>query len=187
VWGYIAADFSARVQSYFDLRTRLEQGLPPMRVTEDIAEIRRARRALARRIQAARQGARKGDIFSPAISAQFKDILAVEMDAATWAVIMADNPGNFSHEINGIYPDGKPYSTVPATILAVLPALPNDVEYRFLGRHLILLDVRANVILDEIPYAIRCVDCDHDASTDAESGASGSVTVMRAPAPRPAL
>ena len=163
VWGYIVTDFNIRVQSYFDLRSRLEKGLPPMRVTEDVSEIRRARRALAKKIQAARHGAHEGDIFSPAISAEFKEVLALEMDAKTWAVIMDDNPGEFSHEINGIYPDGKPYSTVPATILAVLPALPDDVEYRFVGRHLILLDVRANVILDQIPYAIRCVGCDHGA------------------------
>jgi hypothetical protein len=163
VWGYLVTDFSTRVQSYFDLRSRLEKGLPPMRVTKDAGEIRRARQALARQIQLARHGAHEGDIFSPAISAEFKEVLAVEMNANTWAAIMDDNPGEFSHEINGIYPDGKPYSTMPGTILAALPALPDDVEYRFLGRHLILLDVRANVILDEIPYAIRCADSDHGA------------------------
>jgi hypothetical protein len=162
VWGYIVADFSTRVQDYFDLRSRLEEGLPPLRVTEDVAEIRRVRRALAEKIQAARHGAHEGDIFSPAISAEFKEVLALEMNARTWAAIMDDNPGEFSHDINGIYPDGQPYSTVPGTILAVLPALPDDVQYRFLGRHLILLDIRANVILDEIPYAIRCMDCDHN-------------------------
>ena len=159
VWGYIIADFSTRVQSYFELRSRLQEGLPPFRVTDDVAEIKRVQRALARKIQAARHGAHEGDIFSPAISAEFKDVLALEMNARTWAVIMDDNPGEFSHEINGIYPEGKPLSTVPGTILAALPALPDDVEYRFLGRHLILLDIRANVILDRIPYAIRCVDC----------------------------
>lgn len=164
VWGYISEDFSKRVQSYFDLRSKLQEDLPPLRVTEDVSEIRNVRRALARRIQAARHGAQEGDIFSPAISVQFKAALALEMNADAWAVIMDDNPGEFSHEINGIYPDGKPYSTVPGTILAVLPTLPDAVEYRFLGRHLILLDTRANVILDRIPYAIRCVDCDHDAS-----------------------
>jgi hypothetical protein len=92
------------------------------------------------------------------------------MNAETWAVIMDDNPGEFSNEINGIYPDGKPYSTVPGTILAVLPALPDDVEYRFLGRHLILLDVRADVILDRIPYAIRCIDCDQGLPLHKERG-----------------
>jgi hypothetical protein len=161
VRGYIAADFAERVQNYFDLRTKLEEGLPPLRVTEDVAEIRRAQRALARRIQAARHGAHEGDIFSPAVSVEFKEVLALEMNAKTWAVIMDDNPGELSNEINGLYPEGKPLSTVPGTILAVLPELADDVEYRFLGRHLILLDIRANVILDRIPYAIRCTDCDH--------------------------
>ena len=159
VWGYIAADFSTRVRSYFELRSTLEEGLPPMRVTRDPAEIWRAKQALADKIRAAREGAREGDFFSPAISVEFKEVLALKMDARTWAVIMDDNPGEFSHDINGIYPDGKPYSTVPGTILAVLPALPDGVEYRFLGRHLILLDSRANVILDRIPYAIECGDC----------------------------
>ena len=162
VWGYIVADFSERLQKYVDLRSKLEEGLPPLRVTDDVAEIRRARRARAKAIQAARHDAREGDIFSPSISLEFKQVLALEMNAKTWAVIMDDNPGEFSHEINGIYPDGKPYSTVPGTILAALPALPDDVEYRFLGRHLVLLDVRAGVILDRIPYAIRCLDCDED-------------------------
>ena len=162
VWGDISADFSKRVQSYFELRSRLQEGLPPFRVTSDVAEIRRAQLALAREIQAARHGAKEGDIFSPAISVEFKDALALEMNAKVWAVIMDDNPGEFSHDINGIYPDGKPYSTVPGTILAVLPALPDAVEYRFLGRHLILLDTLANVILDRIPYAIRFSDCNGD-------------------------
>lgn len=162
VWGYIVADFTTRVQSYFNLRSQLQKGMPPFRVTEDVSEIRRVRRALARKIQTARHGAREGDIFSPEISLQFKQVLALEMSADAWAVIMDDNPGEFPNKINGIYPDGKPYSTVPGTILAVLPVLPDDVEYRFLGRHLILLDTRANLILDRIPYAIRCADCDHD-------------------------
>ena len=38
VWGYIVADFSTRVQSYFELRNRLEQGLPPLRVTDSPSE-----------------------------------------------------------------------------------------------------------------------------------------------------
>jgi hypothetical protein len=102
---------------------------------------------------------------------EFKEALASEMSAEMWDVIMDDNPGEFSNEINGTYPDGKPFSTVPGPILAVLPALPDDVQYRFLGRHLILLDIRANVILDRIPYAIRCVDCDRGLPPHRERGA----------------
>jgi hypothetical protein len=76
--------------------------------------------------------------------------------ANTLAAIMDDNPGKISHHINGTYPEGEPFSTMPANILAVLPRLPDDIQYRFLGRHLILYDTRASLILDRIPYAIRC-------------------------------
>jgi|SRR5688572_12646220 len=159
VWGYIVADFSTRVWSYSELRSKLEEGLPPLTVTDDPAEIRRAVHARARRIRAARAGAQEGEIFTPTISVEFRKVLLLEMNASTWAAIMDDNPGEFSSQINGTYPEDKPLSTMPPNILAVLPRLPDDIEYRFVGRHLILLDTRASVILDRIPYAIECADC----------------------------
>ena len=160
VWGYIMTDFSTRVWSYFELRTKLEEGIPALTVTDDPAEIRRSERALARKIRVARAGAKQGEIFTPTISGEFRKILLLEMNANTWAAIRDDNPGEFSHHINGTYPKRKALSTVPPNILAVLPRLPDDIQYRFLGRHLILHDTRANVILDRIPYAIQCADCD---------------------------
>ena len=159
VWGYIVADFSTRVWSYAELRSKLEEGLPPLTVTDDPAEIRRAVHARAKRIRAARAGAQEGEIFTPTISVEFRKVLLLEMNANTWAAIMDDNPGEFSSQINGTYPEDKPLSTMPPNILAVLPGLPDDIEYRFVGRHLVLLDTRASVILDRIPYAIKCADC----------------------------
>lgn len=155
VWGDIGVEFITRVDSYVELRSELEKGLPPLRVTADPAEIRRTERALARRIRDARKKAKRGDIFTPAISAVFRNALLLEMDAKTWKSVMDDNPGAFSVRINGTYPDKKPLSTVPANILAVLPRLPNDVQYRFLGPHLVLFDTRARVVLDGIPHAIE--------------------------------
>jgi hypothetical protein len=160
VWGYIVADFSARIRGYHELRSELEKGLPGLTVTDDPREIRRAQRALAKRIRVARDGAKQGDIFTPAIGVEFREVLRVEMNEETWAAIMDDNPGEFSNRINGTYPGKRPLSTVPPNILARLPRLPDDVQYRFLGRHLILHDTRANLILDRIPYAIRCADRD---------------------------
>ena len=155
VWGDIGTDFINRVDSYVELRSELQKGLPPLTVTADPDEIRRAERALARRIRDARKKAKRGDIFTPAISRVFRNALLLEMDAKTWRSIMDDNPGAFPVRINGTYPDRKPLSTVPANILAVLPRLPSDVQYRFLGSHLVLFDTRARVILDGIPYAIK--------------------------------
>lgn len=154
IFGDIAADFSTRVQSYVQLRSVLEKGLPPLEVTDRPAEIRRAERALARRIRKARATAKEGDIFTAPISLEFRKALLAQMNADTWAAIAADNPGAFTMRINSTYPESKPLSTVPPNVLAVLPILPEGLQYRFVGRHLILFDTRARVVLDRIPAAI---------------------------------
>jgi hypothetical protein len=150
----VVTDFSARVVDYFDSRSELEKGLPALIVTNDPAQIRKAVRALQERIRLARAEERRGEIFTPTISREFRKALTAEMNDHTWAAIMDDNPGEFSIRVNGTYPEGKPLSTVPPNILAALPRLPDDIQYRFVGRHLILLDTRAYVILDWIPFAI---------------------------------
>lgn len=156
VWGDIVADFTTRVQQYSDLRDRAAVGVPPLVVTDDPDEIERTERALARRIRLARGEARQGEIFTPDITRQFRSALRQVMDARTIAVIMDDNPGEFTRRIDARYPKTKSYSTVPANVLALLPRLPDDIQYRFLGRHLILLDVRANTIIDRMPCALEC-------------------------------
>jgi hypothetical protein len=133
VWGDVVTDFSMRVWSYVDLRSELEKDLPAPTVRDDLSEIQRARHALAKRIRVARAEARQGDIFTPTITVEFRKALLLEMSADTWTAIMDDNPGELSVRINGTYPEQKPVSTVPPNILAVLPRLPDDIEYRFLG------------------------------------------------------
>jgi len=154
----LQADFDARVLDYFDLRTRLEDGLPAQHVTANPADNIEIQRTLARRIRRARAGALRGAIFTPAISVEFRRILLSETTPETRATVLDDNPGQFSHRINGDYPKRRPLSTMPGTFLAVLPVLPDGLEYRFLGPHLILHDTRANVILDAMSCAIACID-----------------------------
>jgi hypothetical protein len=156
VWGDIVADFTTRVQRYYQLRDRASVGVPPLVVTDDPDQIERTERALARRIHLARGKARQGEIFTPDITLRFRSALRQVMDARTLAVIMDDNPGEFTRRIDARYPKTKSYSTVPANVLALLPRLPDDIQYRFLGRHLILLDVRANIIVDRMPCALVC-------------------------------
>ena len=154
VWGQAGTDFTTRVSKYVALRSRLEEGLPARTITDDVAEIRRAERALARKIRVARKGARQGELFTPIISREFRKALVLEMTNNTHETLMDDNPGVFFRQINGSYPKSKPFSTVPVNVLTRLPRLPEDIEYRFLGRDLILHDTRANVILDRIPCAL---------------------------------
>jgi hypothetical protein len=155
-WGVIAADFSERVSNYVELRNRLETGLPDLTVTDDPAEIWRAQRALANRVRVARAEARQGDIFTSTISAEFRNVLLAETNSGTMADIMDENPGDVSRHINRAYPTGKPLANMPAGMLAVLPTLPEDFQYRFLGRALILIDTRTNLVVDRMPCAIGC-------------------------------
>ena len=156
IWGDTFVDFNSRVLAYDELRRELEKGLRPLEPTDNPAEIRKAIRVRAKRIRAARADVREGDIFTPAISDSFKRALAEQLNPATCEAIGDDNPGEFKHRINGSYPERLPMSTVPANVLAVLPRLPDDLQYRFVGRHLVLLDGRSGLILDWIPFASAC-------------------------------
>ena len=155
VVGLIQTEFTGRVSAYVELRRRLEDGLTPLQETDDAGALTATEMALASRIRAARAGAKEGEIFSPAIAAEFRRVLRFEIDDNTLAALMDDNPGDDDRRINGRYPRAKPYSTVTANILARLPRLPADIQYRFMGRYLVLVDTKANMILDRLPHAIR--------------------------------
>jgi hypothetical protein len=156
--GLIVADFTARVAAYAELRKSLEEGLPKLEVTANHSEIRRAEEALARRIRQAREGKRQGDIFTPSINAAFKKLLASVVTPGMCEAIFDDGPApdSIDYRTNRSYPRDEPLSTVPPSILGVLPVLPEDVQYRFIRRSLILYDTRPNLILDRIPAAISC-------------------------------
>jgi hypothetical protein len=156
VLGDRLGEFSSKMDAYAELRRSLEAGLPVLAVTDKPSEIYRAERLLAARIRKARAGSRRGDIFTEDIRRGFRQLLMPVSNAANCEAIRDDNPGEFLYVVNSEYPKGKPLSTVPPSILAVLPRLPQDVWYRFLDRDLILHDSRANIILDRIDDAIRC-------------------------------
>jgi hypothetical protein len=152
------AEFLRRIEDYAELRSRLEVGLPPLVVTINADDIERFEHRLAERIDDAR-GSRRGQLFTAPMEGQLKRMLASQVDAATLAAIMEDNPGEFDVDINETYSKKYALGTMPPNLLLILPDLPKDLEYRFVGRHFVLRDARANIIIDEIPYAIRCRDC----------------------------
>ena len=55
--------------------------------------------------------------------------------------------------VNSTYPISAPFSTVPPSVLMALPPLPKELEFRFVGRNLILRDTKANMIVDVLPEA----------------------------------
>jgi hypothetical protein len=167
------AEFNRRVQDYVELRSRLEVGLPPLVVTTNADDIERFEHLLAERIDDAR-GSRRGQLFAPAMEGQLKRMLDEHADPASVALIMDDGPGEVDVDINETYSKKYPLATMPPKLLLLLPDLPKELEYRFVGRHLVLRDARANVVIDEVPFAIRCRDCvrePEDESDDEDAAA----------------
>lgn len=153
----LLADFKARVDQYDALRKKADDSAPPLKNTEKSSDIKAAQQALVERIGAARAGAKQGDIFTPEITKLFRRVLrpeAQEKDAKTLLNEDKPNLAAVAFKINGPYPDKQPLATTPPEMLAKLPVLPEDVEFRFVDKHLILRDARANTIIDYIPNAI---------------------------------
>ena len=151
------ADFKSRVDAYVALRKKADDSAPPLKPTEDPHKIRDAQQALVERIGAARSGAKQGDIFTPEIASLFRRLLRPEAKDKTSKAMMKEdkpNPAAVSFKINSPYPDKQPLVTSPPEILAALPKLPKDIDYRFVDKYLILRDSRANTIIDYIPNAI---------------------------------
>jgi hypothetical protein len=162
-------DYSDRLDEYVELHKKAADGLPRLTGDEDPVTIAAHRVALAQAIRARRGRARRGDIFDakvvPTLVARVRaELLGVEARPAR-KVIREGNP-QFDPEgyvpvplgINADYPLRAPVSTVPPSVLLVLPPVPADVlEYRFVGRDLILRDVEANLIVDYIVGAVPAV------------------------------
>jgi hypothetical protein len=144
--------FEARLKDYVALHRKVEADLPKLPKKATPEEIDRNQRALGERIAAARRNARPGELFTPAMQALVKrtlqEVLGGPGGKALKASIMDENPGLPKMAVNSRYPDQVPLSTMPPQVLASLPALDEDLEYRFIGRRLVLLDVHAHLIVD---------------------------------------
>lgn len=153
-------DFSRRIQEYAALRDSVEKGLQPIPDQAAPAAIAARRAELAARIQRARQGVHEGNLFTPEVQPYFARIIATEMrggegkparDAAKKGNPRYENEGSAGPvkiAVNAIYPEGAPVSVVPPTLLLRLPELPDELQYRFVGPDLVLVDSRSGLVVD---------------------------------------
>ena len=153
----VIADFTKRVQQYHDLRDKVDEGAARQKQTKEPEKLVAEKKALADRVIAARAGAKPGDIFTPDVQPVFKRLLKPVMkgtDGAENKTTIKEESPAIAIKVNAPYPEKQPLSTVPPDVLKQLPQLPKDLEYRFVQKHLILFDARANLIVDVLPNAI---------------------------------
>ena len=152
----IGAKFEQNVADYVKLRQKALTGLSVPKNTETPSKISEFQKQLSDSIRALRPQAKQGDVFTPEVVGLFQHLVTAAMRSKDGALIRTSfqraEPLQGGHlEVNAAYPDGLPLQSMPPSLLLNLPRLPKELEYRFVGRELILRDTQANLIVDVIP------------------------------------
>ena len=71
--------------------------------------------------------------------------------------IMASRSHRAPSPFNMTWPEGVPFNYVPPQLIAALPPLPPELQYRIIGCSLVSWDHHANLIVDFLPGASRMV------------------------------
>lgn len=155
------ATMTERLKAYVNLHTTIEKSLPALSKDSTQAQIVRHQRMFEDKMRKARATAKPGEIFVPEARPVIKRLLATVFGGPDGgklkASIMDENPADpvaLQLAVNGRYPDTVPLTTIPPQVLQTLPELTEDLEYRFVGDWLILLDTHAHVIADFIDNAL---------------------------------
>jgi hypothetical protein len=150
----ILAAFNQRLHEYVEIHRMAAAGLGDPILCADPDELSRQSLTLAALIREGRPGAREGDIFTAPVASAMRVRIAKALGAAKNAVAM---PVTFDEEtrldVHLAIPGGAWHYTW-APMLRALPDLPPELEYQFVGRHLVLVDVNANLVVDVLRYAI---------------------------------
>jgi hypothetical protein len=144
-------EFRDRADAYLALHKKVADALPPLKETDDPQKIADRENLLGASIGKARTTARAGEIFgdaAPLVATIVRDDLG-HRSRADRAALFSEMPARVpALGINDVYPPAVPLVTFPPALLQSLPPLPDGLEYRFYGRHLILRDVKANIVVD---------------------------------------
>jgi hypothetical protein len=145
--------FQHAVNTYTALHRDLERSLPSLEVTDDMEALYETVDALANRIREARWQAREGDLFDADLSrflrgrihTTLRDHRIGTVDLLT--DILEEVPEADGPVVNERFPWAWA-AAVPSCLLKALPDLPEELEYRFAGRDLVLVDTHADLVVD---------------------------------------
>jgi hypothetical protein len=154
----VLARFDRAVGRYVELHRRLEAGLPALTVTADAEQTRAAVDQFAAAVRTERGATRVGTIFEPDVALLIRRRLhdAVGQGGRARLPGVLDPRVPMPMAVNEPFPWHVPNAMWPWA-LDVLPRVAWELEYRFVGYDLVLLDVDANLIVDILPAALPIV------------------------------
>ena len=155
----LVQDFQESLNDYLKLHKRVQANLPVPKAGSSAPGIKQYQQALAEGIRAERAQARQGDIFTPPVSRLFRQLIVTPFESSDGARIRAslrhaEPVQGLKLDVNQQYPGTTAMQSTPPTLLTDLPKLPKELEYRIVGRELILLDTAASLIVDLLPDAL---------------------------------
>jgi hypothetical protein len=153
-------EFGERVRAYVELRATLAKKVATVSQDATPEQIARHQEQLAAAIREARKKARPGDIFTPPVVPQFRTVIRRDLqgrDIRDALAAMQDVPIALTLAVNMPWPADAPRAAVPPRLLTSLYPLPDGLEYRFLDRHLVLLDDEADLVVDYIRDVVPSV------------------------------
>jgi len=154
----VVTDFEQRVRDYARQREDIEEKMPTLSKEATAAEITAHKNALLRKVLAARKSARKGAAFTPEAERVIRSIIAAQYkgrdrEELRRELAAAEN-ANVPVKVNGVYPEAAELLEMPPSLLLVLPKLPKQVRYRFVGSNLLLVDRENHLIVDYMTSAL---------------------------------
>ncbi|MFN6962911.1 MAG: metallophosphoesterase family protein [Pyrinomonadaceae bacterium] len=184
----IASRFENDAKGYVKLREQVERRLPRLPKRASPEQIQAHKAAFMTAVQNARAGASQGQIFTPeaaalvrrVIAEQFKGRDSVELRTK---VFEAENKG-VPIKVNVAYPESKELLDTPPTLLLALPQLPKQLQYRFVGNYLLLVDRENQLIVDYMGDALPPVTTPAAAGPQ-QSAPVSTTTLENSAAPAP--
>jgi len=147
------AEFQNRLQKYLELRQRLAEKLKPLTPTASASKLASEQEALAAALRNVRKDAKPGDLIPAAVADQIRRTVAEYFrgkDGSTKRAVFEEVPAGLRPVINKTMPDNAALATVPPVLLNNLPRLPDNLQYRFIDRHIVLIDGDTRLMMDYI-------------------------------------
>ena len=146
------ADFDRRVKDYLAQRKAVAKKLPSLSKEATPEEIEAYQKTFVERLRGMRAGTKPGYIFIPAFTTYVRRTIQTEFPPKDKAEIKqtaleAENKA-VPLKINYPYPEAQELSEMPPTLLLKLPTLPKELKFRFVRRHMLLVDSDNGLIVD---------------------------------------
>lgn len=151
-------EFEKQAKAYSKLRENIKGKMPKLSDDATAEQIEVHKTEFQKRVLAARNGAKPGDVFTPAASVVLRRIIKTEFTRQEGAelrkkVLEAETKG-VPVAVNVVYPDSKEKVEMPPTLLLALPQLPEQLSYRFVGTYLLLVDKDNGLVIDYLTNAL---------------------------------